>query len=127
MSDLAGAVVLLRTLVDIRDGYLYSLFARLPVSFSPKIDTRIYGVSGDADGVHAVVWVAATRPDGREVTWSVSFDSGPATATASVEVDGENGSRTVFEEVRNLEDVEDAATQLMDLAALVATRTEFLT
>lgn len=115
--------MILRSLADARGGPLYQLWVRIPVERHGQINMRIYPTAASETDVHGVVGVTATRPDGREVAWSVALDMGPASAKVSgtVEVEQADGSfDTVFEESSPVPSAGETAALIDHLAQRVA-------
>ena len=113
MSDVDSIREVLRALAEVRDGPFKSLHTDLTYRIQrplPQINFRIYQVA-DSKEAYLVVGVSATRPDGEEVSWSLSIETsaGSLIVTAAVEVSYEQGYRQVFERSESTTDSRQAA------------------
>ncbi len=130
MSDVGSIRGIFRALADARNGPFYSLWVELTYRIKhpvPGIGFRIYKVTDSVEAMLSV-WVSAIRPDGSEVSWSVSLQTASESLiiSASVNVADDDGIYQVFERSAGTKDAKEASTLLRVFAGEVCAKRDLL-
>ena len=129
MTDWAGtASILLRLHNALNDGFRH-LRSRLPEELHPQgPELHIFQGSEGTGGAGAYVTVIARHPDGRQLSWTVEIwidrypDGGDwySTVKGEIDLDDDQGDDyCVLNEQRQVDNVQEAADAIGELAAMV--------
>jgi hypothetical protein len=130
MPDIDSVRDILRALAEARDAAFYSLYVDLTYRFKgsvPNLGFRIHQIADSNDAL-LVVGVSITRPDGVEISWSLSIRTADESLviSASVEISDERGYREVFERSTETGDSRQAAALIHTYANQVCAERHWL-